>query len=233
VCAATGVALLACVRSGSVAQAKTDRRPEPEAASADVVRAFVVLSITMLGAGLVGQAFTVALPKVFAERLTALTDGGILGAGGFVTVVFLASSVAQLGGGWLADRFPLKQVYIACWALQLPFLFLAASLSNLPLLGAVMAAEVLGILTLPAENSLLVRYTPARWRATAFGAKFVLSLGVSSLGVPVIAMIYDRTGDFYWLFITMALITAIVATAAMFLPSRARHVAVVAAQPAE
>ena len=77
-------------------------------------------------------------------------------------------------------------------------------------------------------------YTPARWRATAFGAKFVLSLGVSSLGVPVIAMIYDRTGDFYWLFITMAVITAIVAAAAMFLPSRQGRPAVrVAALPAE
>ena len=75
---------------------------------------------------------------------------------------------------------------------------------------------------LPAENSLLVTYTPARWRATAFGAKFVLSLGVSSLGVPVIAMIYDRTGSFYWLFMTMAVITAIVAVAACFLPSQRR-----------
>jgi hypothetical protein len=57
---------------------------------------------------------------------------------------------------------------------------------------------------------------------------------VSSLGVPVIAMIYDRTGDFYWLFMTMAVITAIVAAAAMFLPGQTRRTAVVAtAQPAE
>jgi MFS transporter, FSR family, fosmidomycin resistance protein len=101
-----------------------------------------------------------------------------------------------------------------------------------PLLLAIVVQQCLGIFALPAENSLLVTYTPARWRATAFGAKFVLSLGVSSLGVPVIAMIYDRTGDFYWLFMTMAVITAIVAGAACFLPSQRRGV-IAAAAPAE
>jgi len=232
-CALTGVALVVFVRDGSVVAAKSDRKPEKEASRADIVRAFFVLSITMLGTGLIGQMTTVALPKIFAERLTALTDGGILGAGGFVSLVFLFSGASQIVGGWLADRYSLKAVYVVCWALQIPFVVIAASLFNLPLLGAVIVVQCLGIFALPAENILLVTFTPARWRATAFGAKFVLSLGVSSLGVPVIAMIYDRTGDFYWLFITMALITAIVATAAMFLPSRARHVAVVAAQPAE
>jgi MFS transporter, FSR family, fosmidomycin resistance protein len=231
-CALTGVALAVFVRDGSVVASRTDRKPEPEASRADIVRAFFVLSITMLGTGLVAQMTTVALPKIFAERLTALTDGGILGAGGFVTLVFLFSGASQIVGGWLADRFPLKLVYVVCWALQLPFVIVAATLFNVPLLLAIVVQQCLGIFALPAENSLLVTYTPARWRATAFGAKFVLSLGVSSLGVPVIAMIYDRTGDFYWLFMTMAAITAIVAFAACFLPSQRRGV-VAAAAPAE
>jgi MFS transporter, FSR family, fosmidomycin resistance protein len=233
-CALTGVALAVFVRDGSVVASRSDRRPEPEASRADVVRAFFVLSITMLGTGLIGQMTTVALPKIFTERLTALTDGGILGAGGFVTLVFLFSGASQIVGGWLADRFSLKLVYVVCWTLQLPFVMLAASLFNVPLLLAIVIQQCLGIFALPAENSLLVTYTPARWRATAFGAKFVLSLGVSALGVPVIAMIYDRTGDFYWLFMVMALITAIVAVAALFLPGRGRRAMPgTAAQPAE
>ncbi|HEX3498161.1 MAG TPA: MFS transporter [Stellaceae bacterium] len=231
-CALTGVALAVFVRDGSVVASRVDRKPEPEASRADIVRAFVVLSITMLGTGLIGQMTTVALPKIFVERLTALTDGGILGAGGFVTLVFLFSGASQIVGGWLADRYSLKAVYVVCWALQLPFVVAAATLFNVPLLLAIVVQQCLGIFALPAENSLLVTYTPSRWRATAFGAKFVLSLGVSSLGVPVIAMIYDRTGDFYWLFITMAVITAIVATAACFLPSRGRRIAAAVA-PAE
>jgi MFS transporter, FSR family, fosmidomycin resistance protein len=228
----TGVALAVFVRDGSVVASRSDRKPAPEASRADIVRAFFVLSITMLGTGLVAQMTTVALPKIFAERLTALTDGGILGAGGFVSLVFLFSGAAQIVGGWLADRYSLKAVYVVCWALQIPFVVVAATLFNLPLLATIIVVQCLGIFALPAENVLLVTFTPARWRATAFGAKFVLSLGVSSLGVPIIAMIYDRTGDFYWLFMTMALITAIVAAAALFLPgSASRPVAAVA--PAE
>lgn len=233
-CALTGLVLLFCVRAGTVVAAKADRKPEPEASRADVMRAFFVLSITMLGAGLISQAITVALPKIFAERLTALTDGGILGAGGFVTLVFLVSGAAQIVGGWLADRFPLKTVYVAAWAAQFPFFVVAATLFNLPLLATVMIVQCLGIFALPAENSLLVRYTPARWRATAFGAKFVLSLGVSSAGVPLVAVIYDATGDFYWLFIALAFIAVVIVAAAVFLPrGDGRAAASIAAQPAE
>jgi MFS transporter, FSR family, fosmidomycin resistance protein len=231
-CVLTGVALAVFVRDGSVVASRSDRKPAPDAARADIVRAFFVLSITMLGTGLIGQMTTVALPKIFAERLTALTDGGILGAGGFVTLVFLFSGAAQIVGGWLADRYSLKAVYVVCWALQIPFVVVAATLFNLPLLATIIVVQCLGIFALPAENVLLVTFTPARWRATAFGAKFVLSLGVSSLGVPIIAMIYERTGDFYWLFMTMALITAIIAAAALFLPGNASR-AVAAVAPAE
>jgi MFS transporter, FSR family, fosmidomycin resistance protein len=231
-CAITGLALLVLVRDGSVVAAKSDRRPAPEASRGDILRAFVVLSITMLGTGIIGQMTTVALPKIFVERLTALTDGGILGAGGFVTLVFLVSGASQMIGGWLADRFSLKAVYLVCWALQIPVIAAAASLFNVPLLLAVMVQQCLGIFALPAENILLVTFTPSRWRATAFGAKFVLSLGVSSLGVPVVAMIYDRTGGFYWLFMTMAAVTAIIVAAALFLPGRAQR-RVPAVAPAE
>jgi MFS family permease len=232
-CALVGVALFYCVRRGLVVAAKVDRKPEPEASRADVIRAFVVLTITMLAASLISQAVTVALPKIFAERLPTLTGGDVAAAGTLVTLVFLGSSAAQIVGGWLADRFPLKRVYVTCWALQVPFWFIAASLINLPLLGTVMLVEVLGIFTLPSENSLLVRYTPARWRATAFGAKFAL-LGLSALAIPLVGMIYDRTGDFYALFVALTLLAAVIVVAAIFLPADARNRPLRAAvQPAE
>ena len=36
--------------------------------------------------------------------------------------------------------------------------------------------------TATVENCLIARYTPAAWRATIYGMKFVLALGLSSLG---------------------------------------------------
>jgi len=233
-CAATGLALLFCIRGGREVAARIENRPEPEAARSDVVRTFIVLSFTMLADGTISQAIPVALPKAFAAGLTGLTDGGTLDAGGFVTLVFLVAATAQLVGGWLADRFALKAVYVFAWAVQVPLFCIAAQARDVPLLAAMIAVNYLGVLSVPAENALLARYSPAHWRATAFGAKFLLALGVSTIGVKLVAMIHDGTGSFAPLWLTLAGCAAFVAAAGLFLPGRLRRIPpVLAAQSAE
>jgi MFS transporter, FSR family, fosmidomycin resistance protein len=233
-CAATGVALLCCVRGGRVVPAKVDRHFEPEASRSDVLRTFIVLSFTMLADGTISQAIPVALPKAFAAGLTGLTDGGTLDAGGFVTLVFLVAATAQLLGGWLADRFAMKAVYILAWAVQAPLFILAAQARDIPLLATMMAVNYLGVLAVPAENALLARYTPAHWRATAYGAKFLLALGVSTIGIKLVAVIYDGVGSFAPLWLTLAGCAGFVAFAALFLPGRLRRTSpLLAPVPAE
>jgi FSR family fosmidomycin resistance protein-like MFS transporter len=233
-CAATGLALLFCIRGGRGVAARLEHRFGPEATRSDVVRTFIVLSFTMLADGTISQAIPVALPKAFAAGLTGLTDGGTLDAGGFVTLVFLVAATAQLAGGWLADRFALKAVYVVAWAVQAPLFCIAAQARDVPLLAAMIAVNYLGVLSVPAENALLARYTPAQWRATAFGAKFLLALGVSTIGVKLVAMIYDGTGGFAPLWLTLGGCAAFVAAAGMFLPDRLRRTrAILAAQLAE
>jgi MFS transporter, FSR family, fosmidomycin resistance protein len=222
-CTVTGVVLLCCMRRGSVVASAVDRRPEPEAPRSDVIRTFIVLSFTMLADGTISQTIMVALPKAFAVGLTGLTDGGTLDAGGFVTLVFLVAATAQLAGGWLADRFVMKAVYVLAWAAQVPLFVLAAQARNLPLLGAMIAVNYLSVLSVPAENALLARYTPSRWRATAFGAKFLLALGVSTIGVKLVALIYDGAGSFAPLWLVLAGGAGFVAVAGLFLPGRLRR----------
>jgi len=233
-CAATGLALLFCIRGGREVAARIENRPEPEAARSDVVRTFIVLSFTMLADGTISQAIPVALPKAFAAGLTGLTDGGTLDAGGFVTLVFLVAATAQLVGGWLADRFALKAVYVFAWAVQVPLFCIAAQARDVPLLAAMIAVNYLGVLSVPAENALLARDSPAHWRATAFGAKFLLALGVSTIGVKLVVVIYDGAGSFAPLWLTLAGCAAFVAAAGLFLPGRLRRLSpVLATQPAE
>jgi MFS family permease len=210
-----------------------DRRPDPPASRRDVIRTFIVLSLTMLADGTISQAVPVALPKAFAEGLTGLTDGGTLDAGGLVTLVFLVAATAQLAGGWLADRFAMKAVYILAWAMQAPLFLAAAQARDVPLLAIMMAVNYLGVLATPAENALLARYTPAAWRATAYGAKFVLALGVSTIGVQLVALTYDRSGNFTLLWLILAGCAAFVALAGMFLPGGLRGTPLLAPQPAE
>jgi MFS family permease len=219
-----GVALALLVQAKHVVALKTDRKPEPEPERGEARRVFVVLSITMMSAGIVWLMLTTSLPKVFDLRLTALTNGWAVGTGFFVSLVFVVSAAMQMVGGVLADRFPLKRVYVGAWLAQIPVLLIIMRAAELPLLVSMMLLFSLEVITAPAENSLLVRYTPGRWRATAFGAKFVLSLGVAALAVPLVGYLYDSTGDFTWSFAIMVVLTTVIVVAAAFLPrERTRH----------
>jgi FSR family fosmidomycin resistance protein-like MFS transporter len=232
-CAATGLVLLCCIRGGNVVPARIDRLPEPEASRNDVVRTFIVLSFTMLADGTISQAIPVALPKAFAAGLTGLTDGGTLDAGGFVSLVFLVAATAQLAGGWLADRFAMKAVYVLAWVAQVPLFVIAAHARDVPLLGAMIAVNYLAVLSVPAENALLARYTPAKWRATAYGAKFLLALGVSTIGIKLVAVIYDGTGSFGPLWLILGGCAGFVALAGLLLPGGLRRAPLLAPLPAE
>ncbi|MBI3515787.1 MAG: MFS transporter, partial [Proteobacteria bacterium] len=102
---------------------------------------------------------------------------------------------------------------------QIPFLALVVGLSGMPLIAAVVAAMTLQVATIPVENGLLARYTPGRWRATAFGVKFVLTITVSALSFPLVAAIYARAGDISLLFGVLAGLAAVVALVSLLLPS--------------
>ena len=65
-----------------------------------------------------------------------------------------------------------------------------------------------------AENMLVAQYTPFRWRAVAYGAKFVLALGIGGVTVRLAGWSFDRDGDFsvvYTLFGGLAILAALVA----------------------
>ena len=84
---------------------------------------------------------------------------------------------------------------------------------------------------LPAENMLLARYTPARHHSLAFGVKFVLSFGAAPLAIACVALVQERTGEFAWLFLGLALLSAAALAAAALLPAdRRRLPAAVAAE---
>jgi len=228
-----GGALMVLVRGGTVVAAKTDVKPQREPGSAEVKRVFALLSVTMLSTGIIFQAFTSVLPKLFEVRLGDLTAGGLIGTGGMVSLVFALSAAFQFFGGMAADRFSMKRIYLLCWMLQVPVLFLAIRLFELPLFVAALFCFSLIAIATPTENALLAHYTPSRWRATAFGAKFLLSLGVSALGVPLVATVYDRTGDFIWLFAVLGVLAAVIAVTAVFLPRERRRVPEAVAAAAE
>lgn len=232
---ATAAVFLWLVRRGVLVEVKVDRKPEPPASRGDTWRAGIILSITMLCGGLVYQATQPALPKLFEQRLGEV---GVLGVAGAVSLVYLIAGLSQILSGHLADRFSLKRVYVLTYVAQVPLLWLAASLSGLPLLLVAVMMVSFNMGGIPAENVLLARYSPAKWRGTAFGMKFILSFGVSGLGVPLVSFILATTGELRWVFALLAGAAAVVAIAGSFLPAdrktdTARDAAGAAARPPE
>lgn len=216
---ATGLVFLATVRRQRLAAPGDAPIAAGGVGRAERLRAFAVLAVNLLLAGLIFQALSVSLPKVFAERLGDLLSGGTLGVGGLVSVVYFASGAAQLLGGHLADRFRLKYIYLMAFLGQAALLFLVARLDSLPLLLSSGLLVFLNVGALPAENSLFAFYAPARWQATAFGAKFVLSLGIGTLGIPLVALIHDLTGGFEWMFLTLGGFATAIVFSTLLLPA--------------
>ena len=227
---ATGVVFFALVYRRLVVESKADRRVQAPVSREDTVRAFVVLSITMICSGLIYQATLAGLPKLFSERLGTAAGEGILGVGALVALVFMVGGTMQIVAGYLADRFPLRAVYVLCFALQVPTLLLAGHLGGTLLVVVSVAMVSANWSSQPAENSLVATYAPSRWRGLIYGLKFVIAFAFCGFfGVKLEGVIYDMTGGFTWLFSVLAAISAVAVAAGLLLPPE-RQMAPVAAE---
>lgn len=233
ICVATGLALWLCLRLGIVTEGERAGRPEPAQSRSDMLRVFAILLFTMLCMGLIFQGTQAALPKVFDLRLRDIAGEGAFGVGAIVAAVYAAGGVMQVIGGHLADRYPLKPVYLGAFLFQVPVLAAVALFAGLPLIAVAMLTVTLSTVALPAENMLLARYTPERHHSLAFGVKFVLAFGTAPLALYMVARIQALTGEFVWLFALMAGLALACTVAAVLLPGRWRRAPAPVAAPAE
>jgi hypothetical protein len=71
---------------------------------------------------------------------------------------------------------------------------------------------------IPIASWLVGRYVAASWQSRVFALQYVLSLGVSAVVVPLIAILYEATGGFAAVFAVLAAAATVVAAAALWLP---------------
>ena len=219
VCVMTGLAFLSMTPPEP--SKATGRQEGEETFGIDrhvAIRALAILAFTVMCAGFISQAFLVGLPKVFAERVTGGGIENLTETTTLVSFALLVGASGQLLGGYLADRLPIKQVYVAMQCLLFPIAVTAAWLSGIPLIVAAVMIQLFMTSALPAENCLVARFCAPDWHATAYGGKFVMGLGVSSLAVPMVGWIHDGTGAFYWYFMALAGFSALIIASAIFLP---------------
>ncbi len=229
VCLVTGLALWACVALGLVSDGVAHKRVGKPESRGDMLRAVMILLLTMLVMGIVFQATQAAIPKVFDLRLRDIAGEGVFGIGLIVAGVYTVGGVTQLVGGYLADKFPLKPIYIGTFFFQVVTLAAVSTLGSLPLIAMTAMIVLLSVVALPAENLLLARYTPERRHSFVYGVKFVLAFGTAPLSIMLVSRVQAQTGEFVWLFLALAAMALVAALAATMLPGewrRSRHVPV-------
>jgi FSR family fosmidomycin resistance protein-like MFS transporter len=236
VCVLLGLALLHHWRTGVVGD-----RPMPRdegahtPAKADLWRVFVILTFTMFVGGIVFTAVMYGIPGLVENRmagdiagLQSLTSGfGVdtevvfwVGVAG--SLVYGVSGLFQYFAGTLADRYPLKTVYVLASGLQILAMLGVALLSGIGLLVAAICSAIFSAMSGPAENLLIGRYTPSKYHGLGFGAKFIVAFGAGPLAIELMRQTKARTGDLVWLFLGLAACAVLVWLAALMLPAPRR-----------
>jgi hypothetical protein len=126
---------------GEGLRARPAARPVAAAQGAQI-RVFVVVGIAALFGGIIFHGTTVALPKVFEERLAGLIDD-IATIGLLVSFVFAIAAIAQIAVGRLLDRYGARLIPPLIVVPQVPLLLLAVELSGWSMLWLAVALMLL------------------------------------------------------------------------------------------
>jgi len=229
ICVASGLHLWWYIFSGRVVEPTGSTAGEGGHSRGEAIRGFTVLLVSMFIAGIIYHATQAVLPKFFTERVPDFVEGSVFKAGVLVTIVYGVAAVMQLIGGHLADRYPLKRVYVICWLVQIGFLAALAGGTGLTVFATAILLATISTAQLPAENMLLARFTPERHHGLAFGLKFVLAFGAAPLAIEIVSFVRAQTGDFFMLFAGLSAVTAFVFLVVLLLPAD-RRMAVAAAE---
>ena len=199
-----------------------DRRGTKQAAAQariakeDVWRLILALLIVVIAISTTFNAVTVALPKLFAERLADLTKSpallGVIAAG-----VYVFGAMTQYTVGKLLDRHSLKSVMLPLSFLLAPLMYLAATLANLPLI-VVTIGIIMGAFGQVTVNDALVgKYTPEEWRSRAYAVRYFVGFTAAGASVGLVAWLYER-GGFATMLQAFAGLCLFVIAAAIILP---------------
>ena len=180
---------------------------------------FTILLIATACGGVIFNSTTVAMPKVFDERLRALTQTNF-GLGALVAFVYSIAAFAQVVMGSLIDRFEMKRLMIGVGLVQIPLLALAASLDGWPMLIVALGMMMAIFGQIPLNDAIVGRYVADEYRARVLSVRYVVSLGVAAVGVPLISVLHRTEGGFRNVFLVLAALAVAVMASAFFFPSR-------------
>jgi MFS family permease len=188
---------------------------------ATMTQIFVILLVATACGGIIFNSTTVAMPKIFDERLRSLTETNI-GIGALVAVVYSIAAFAQVLMGVLMSRFDMKHLMIGVGLMQVPLLFAAATLDGWAMLVVALLMMMAIFGQIPLNDGIVGKYVADEYRARVLSVRYVVSLGVASLAVPMIAVLHRTEGGFRNVFMVLGVLASAIFISALFFPSRRR-----------
>jgi MFS family permease len=218
ICIVTGIAFLKLVPDPGPVKKKS-KTLGLHVDRATMARIFAILLVATACGGVIFNSTTVAMPKVFDERLAALTQSN-LGIGALVAVVYTMAAFAQVVMGNLIDRFELRRLMIGVALAQVPLLWLAANLQGWAMLGAALLMMLAIFGQIPLNDAIVGRYVADEYRARVLSVRYVVSLGVAAVAVPLISVLHKTEGGFGNVFLVLAALASAMLVCSLFFPTR-------------
>ena len=195
----------------------------------DMWRVLLALFLAVMASSTAFNAVTVALPKLFAERLTMLTTSpATLGA--ITAGVYVFGAFAQYTIGGLIDRFGLRWVFLPLSLILAPSLFIAAGVSGTALVFVAVFMIVAGFGQVTINDAIVGKYTSDQWRSRAYSVRYFLGFTAAGVSVALVAALHGR-GGFTLVLHALAALTVLVIVAGVLFPAERTEEA--ATQPAE
>ena len=191
---AIGVGFLLAVKDEKVSAVRVSQQAAPRIGARDMKRVIIAMVVTVIASSTTFNAITVVIPKLFAERLTELTQSpaviGFIAAG-----VYLFGALAQYVIGHLIDRHSLKSIFLPVAIMVAPLLALAAQLSGVALL-LVCIGIVIGIFgQVTVNDAMVAKYTNEEWRSRAYAVRYFVGFTAAGASVAMVAWLHDRGGS--------------------------------------
>jgi MFS family permease len=217
-CIATGIAFLKLVPDPGPVKKKS-KTIGLHIDRATMTRIFAILLVATACGGVIFNSTTVAMPKVFDERLASLTQSN-LGIGALVAVVYTMAAFAQVVMGNLIDRFELRRLMIGIALAQVPLLWLSANLQGWAMLGAAFLMMLAIFGQIPLNDAIVGKYVADEYRARVLSVRYVVSLGVAAVAVPLISVLHKTQGGFGNVFLVLAALASAMLVCSLFFPTR-------------
>ena len=184
-----------------------------------MARIFAILVVATACGGVIFNSTTVAMPKVFDERLRELTQSN-LGLGALVAFVYSVAAFAQVIVGMLIDRFEMRRLMITVAIAQIPLLILAANSQGWLMLAAAILMMLAVFGQIPLNDAIVGKYCADEYRSRVYAVRYVITFCVAAVAVPLISVLHGTAGGFRNVFLVLACLAVAILAAALFFPSR-------------